>query len=84
MKRLFLFMLEITFAFMMVSMLIFSVLLPFLMLSNTINCGTVGNCIIFAISVPVCCIMVLGLDILRRKYNKGEGIFKTFEWYCHC
>ena len=75
-------MLEITFAFIMVSTLIFTAVLPFLMLSHSINCGSVGNCVIYGLCVPICIMMVFALDILRRKYSAGKGVFKTFEWYC--
>ena len=76
-------MLEITFAFIMVSTLIFTAVLPFLMLSHSINCGSVGNCIMYAICIPVCFMMFFGLDMLRRKYVRGQGMLRTFEWYCN-
>ena len=82
MKRLFLFMAEVLLASLMVVLFIFTAILPFLMLSGIIHCGSVGNCIMYAICIPVCFMMFFGLDMLRRKYVRGQGMLRTFEWYC--
>ena len=77
-------MLEITFAFIIVGACIFSALLPFLMLSSILDYGTIGNCVIFIITFITFFFAIFILDMLRRKYHKGKGIFRTWEWYCNC